>query len=132
MNALRFSGYAFALMLAVLSGLVATAIADETTGRGKFSGLSGHQTQGAVSVVNTADGYIVQLGTDFSFDGAPDPKVALGKDGQYDPATLMGKLVSNSGEQRYPIPAAIDVSQYNEVYIWCEKYAVGLGVATLE
>ena len=40
-------------------------------------------------------------GPDFSFDGAPDPKVALGADG-YDASTLMGALGANTGEQIYP------------------------------
>ena len=67
---------------------------------------------------------------DFTFDGAPDPKVALGKDG-YDAKTLMTALASDSGASSYEIPAGIDAADYNEVWIWCEQYNVPLGVAKL-
>ena len=93
---------------------------------GSFTGSSGHTTTGTAEI---ADGK-VNLLADFTFDGAPDPKVALGRDG-YDPNTLMGLLTSNSGASSYTIPAGIDASQYNEVWIWCEQYNVPLGVAKL-
>jgi len=99
---------------------------------GMFTGLNDHITSGKVEVVKTDDGYVIKLGADFSFDGAPDPKVAFGVDGEYDAATLIAPLKSNSGEQSYAVPDSIDVSKYNEVYIWCEKFSVGLGVASLK
>ena len=95
---------------------------------GSFEGKSRHVTTGTATIEKTSDGYAVRLGPDFTFDGAPDPKVALGADG-YDPSTLMGLLRSNSGEQVYPVPAGIDASSYNEVWIWCERFNVPLGVA---
>ncbi len=105
--------------------------ADGHSRSGTFTGLSNHVTTGDVSVVSGADGVQIVLAANFSFDGAPDPKVALGKDGEYDPATLIEPLRSNSGEQTYQVPASINAADYNEVYIWCEKFSVGLGVATL-
>jgi len=68
---------------------------------------------------------------DFKFDGAPDPKIALGKDGTYDPATLSGLLQSNSGASTYNLPKGINPDDYNEVWIWCEKFNVGLAIAPL-
>jgi len=97
---------------------------------GSFEGKSRHVTTGTASIEKTSDGYVVRLGADFTFDGAPDPKVALGNDG-YDASTLMGPLASNTGEQIYPIPAGIDPNAYNEVWIWCERFAVPLGLAKL-
>lgn len=97
---------------------------------GSFTGESGHVTTGGVEVVMTTEGATVRLQNDFSLDRAPDPKVALGKDG-YDPATLMGKLRRRRGAQDYTVPAGIDVSDYNEVWIWCERFNVPLGVAKL-
>lgn len=99
--------------------------------QGSFDGLNGHATSGQVSIVATDDGHAVVLGEDFSHDGAPDPKVGLGSHGEYDPTTQIGPLRANSGSQSYPVPAAVDVTAYNEVYIWCEKFSVGLGVARL-
>ncbi|MGB3556656.1 MAG: DM13 domain-containing protein [Jannaschia sp.] len=93
---------------------------------GVFEGASGHVTTGTVEI---ADGR-VNLLTDFTFDGAPDPKVALGRDG-YDVRTLMGPLTSDIGASSYALPAGIDPAAYNEVWIWCEQYNVPLGVAKL-
>lgn len=98
---------------------------------GEFKGLSNHVTTGRAELVKSGKGGTVELLSDFTFDGAPDPKVALGKDGTYDPATLSGKLTSNTGASSYKLPAGIDPDDYNEVYIWCEKFNVPLGVAPL-
>lgn len=114
-----------------LCASTASVQAAETVRSGSFSGLSNHTTQGTASIVKTADGYAIVLGDDFVFDGAPDPKVALGKDGSFDASTLLAPLQSDSGMQTYPIPLSIDVARFNEIYIWCEKYSVGLGVAPL-
>ena len=125
-----------AAVLFLIGGMVLWAStvsvhAAETVRSGSFSGLSNHTTQGTASIVKTAGGYAIVLGDDFVFDGAPDPKVALGKDGSYDASTLLAPLQSDSGTQTFTIPASIDVANFNEIYIWCEKYSVGLGVAPL-
>jgi len=96
---------------------------------GSFSGLNNHIATGDVMVTKTDAGYVIKLSADFVFDGAPDPKIAFGSNGNYDASTLIAPLKSNKGEQEYLVPANIDVSTFNEVYIWCEKYNVGLGVA---
>lgn len=93
---------------------------------GTFEGASNHVTTGTAELA----GDQVNLLADFTFDGAPDPKVALGKDG-YDASTLMGPLTSNTGASSYQVPAGIDTSEYNEVWIWCERFNVPLGVAKL-
>lgn len=112
---------------------IATAGADEIAARGVFKGASNHATSGGVSVVKTVNTQsVVILGSDFSFDGAPDPYVGFGKNGRYDKSAALGKLGNNSGKQVYKIPATIDPSKYNEVYIWCRKFSVPLGVATLK
>ena len=121
-----------ALAFAVLLSAIGAAFAADMAPRvGTFTGLNNHITNGDVQVIASEDGAKIVLGANFTFDGAPDPKVALGNDGKYDPATLIMPLKSNTGEQTYNVPASIDVSEYNEVYIWCEKFSVGLGVATL-
>lgn len=123
-----------AIALFAISSLFVLALpaaADGMVRTGEFSGLSKHKTSGTVTVSKTDEGYVITLEDNFKFDGAPDPKVALGKDGKFDPSTLIRLLDSNSGKQSYIVPASIDVSLFNEVYIWCEKYSVGLGVAPL-
>ena len=103
-----------------------TAFAGGHGRTGKFKGTNNHVTTGTAEIA----GNQVNLLGDFTFDGAPDPKVALGKNG-YDKNTLMGLLKSNNGASSYTIPAGIDPSEYNEVWIWCEKFNVSLGVAKL-
>lgn len=98
--------------------------------QGSFAGESGHVTSGAAAIVERGGRHFVSLGTDFTFDGAPDPKVALGSDG-YRADTLLGPLASNSGAQSYALPEGVDPEEFNEVWIWCEEFDVPLGLATL-
>lgn len=117
-------------VLLVASTTAGTTFAD-TLKSGRFAGASGHAVSGTVSVERTGNRMLLRLGEDFDFDGAPDPKVAFGKNG-YDAATILGALQSDSGQQTYAIPAGFDMSGYNEVWIWCEEFAVPLGMAKIE
>ncbi|MEM6374229.1 MAG: DM13 domain-containing protein [Pseudomonadota bacterium] len=99
---------------------------------GTFTGASDHITTGGVEVIKNDDGsHTVVLAADFSLDGAPDPRVGFGKDGKYDTATGMGLLKSLNGTQSFTVPAGVDPADYNEIYIWCLKFSVPLGVAAL-
>ena len=127
---LRFNRKLGSLLLFSLI-LPAAAFAEgQEVAKGSFVGQSGHKASGEVSVQQTDAGSIVVLKRSFNFDGAPDPKLAFGKKG-YDESTQFSPLRSNSGEQSYEIPASIDPANYDEVWIWCEKYSVPLGVAKL-
>ena len=120
----------FALALTLTAPAIATAAAQ--TSNGTFTGASDHITTGGVTVVKTADGgAVVILDSDFSLDGAPDPRVGFGKDGQYVDTSDLGALNNNNGLQVYIVPASINVDDFNEVYIWCLKFGVPLGVAAL-
>ncbi len=116
---------------AMLAAPVAASAQEQVLASGAFSGKSGHAASGGVRIVKTGTGVSVVLDSDFKFDGAPDPKLGFGKNG-YVKATQFSALKSNSGEQTYDIPAAIDPADYTEVWVWCEKYSVPLGVATVE
>ncbi|WP_342077499.1 DM13 domain-containing protein [Yoonia sp. SS1-5] len=94
---------------------------------GTFTGVNNHVVTGTAEIA----GNQVNLLDDFTFDGAPDPKIALGKDGDYDPATLMGKLENYNGASSFTIPDGINPDDYNEVWVWCERFSVGLGVAPI-
>ena len=97
-----------------------------------FTGKSGHKTSGSISVVKTANGIEVRLGSNFKLDSAPDPWLGFGRSGKYDPASEVAILKSNTGAQVYKIAGNVDVSKYNEFYVWCRKFAVPLGVAKLQ
>lgn len=143
MKTLSLMAYAVAAALA-LSGCatqqapskqatVATVALDGTerkTARGTFEGKSNHVTTGHASIARLGKKWVVILEGDFTFDGAPDPHVALGSDGYRKDASL-ALLRSNAGEQVYVIPAGLDVADFNEIWIWCDKFTVPLGVAKL-
>jgi hypothetical protein len=108
-----------------------TAFASAGEGGGDFTGVNGHEATGQVEVVKTADGWELHLKDDFTFDGAPDPWVGFGTAGKFVPQTDFYRLRSNTGGQVYKVPADIDPAAYDEVYIWCRRYSVALGVARI-
>lgn len=118
---------------ACLFASVATvASADTVTASGSFTGLSDHITTGGVSVVETSGGgAVVILDTDFSLDGAPDPSVGFGINGEYVAASDLGELTSINGLQAFIVPDGLDLADFNEIYIWCDEFSVPLGVAAL-
>ena len=121
-----------AVLIAALVTFSAVTAQAETVGTGSFVGASDHITTGTVEVIKNADGsHTIVLGDDFSLDGAPDPRVGLGKDGFYNGNTDSGNLGSLTGTQSFTVPAGVDVSDFNEVYIWCEQFSVPLGIAKL-
>lgn len=125
------------IMSAVLAFSLAlgagVASADTVTKSGQFKGENKHITTGGVSVVKTsAGGMKVILGKDFNLDGAPDPYIGFGKNGKYDRSANLGKLINIKGQQVFVVPANVDVSKYNEVYVWCKKFTVSLGVAAIK
>ncbi|KIC49714.1 DM13 domain-containing protein [Tateyamaria sp. ANG-S1] len=122
-----------ALTVAIVIGFATGPVSAGTVASGTFTGASDHITTGAVDVIKNADGsHTIVLGDDFSLDGAPDPRVGLGTNGQYDSKTDSGLLGSLTGAQSFIIPAGVDVSAFNEVYIWCKKFSVPLGIAKLK
>lgn len=116
------------LFVVFLPLATAAATASEVVQSGQFEGRSDHVTSGGVSIVVTNGQTLLVLEQEFSLDGAPDPKIGFGKDG-FNSATLFSKLADNVGAQVYVIPNTIDVAEFNEVYIWCEKFNIPLGVA---
>lgn len=120
---------AIALTAFITLGPVNMAFAD---GTGSFIGASDHITTGGVTVTKNADGTAtVVLDANFSLDGAPDPRVGFGTDGEFVALSDLGALQNLNGAQTYNVPASINVDDFNEVYIWCLKFGVPLGVAQL-
>ena len=109
----------------------AAEFANETISAGTFSGRSDHITTGKVSVVKTASGYQLSFANDFSLDGAPDPVVALGNGETFSVSNKLGVLKHKTGAQTYKLPASFTPGEFSEVYVWCEKFSVPLGVAKL-
>ena len=111
---------------------VAPAFSDEVLGQGKFVGKSNHVTSASASLVKTGSGFQVRFGADFNHDGSPDPWVGFGSNGKYVKATQLTKLKKTKGAQTYAVPATLNVSKYNEIYVWCSRFGVPLGVAKIK
>jgi hypothetical protein len=116
----------------VLTGMITLGAGTASADGGTFDGASGHKTTGSVEVVQTATGWEVHLKEDFTFDGAPDPRVGFGSGGSFAAETDFEPLRANSGAQIYEVPEGIDPTAFDEVYIWCRKYSVPLGVAKID
>lgn len=97
---------------------------------GTFEKRARYAISGGVSIQQIDGAWAIVLADDFSFAGAPDPKVALGADG-FRQDTVLELLRSNSGQQVYVLPAHLDPTEFNQVWIWCERFSVPLGVAAL-
>ncbi|GAA6160855.1 hypothetical protein NBRC116589_30290 [Ruegeria sp. HU-ET01832] len=98
---------------------------------GSLSGRSGYKVKGTVSV----SGDTVTLKSDYVFDPSknpPDIKIGFGNGEKYAKGSkIHDKLTVKKGEASFKIPSGIDVSKYNELYIYCEKFTVILAVAPL-
>ncbi len=115
------TGSAFAVTI------VSSAPAFAASRKGTFRGQSNHVTKGSVTV----KGNKITLQGNFFFDGAPDPRVALGKGGRFSKGTDFAKLKKDKGKQTYTIPSKIDPSKHDTVVIWCRKFSVPLGFAKI-
>lgn len=112
-------------------GAAGVAGADEVTRSGSFTGASNHVTTGDVSIVKTAEGYEIRLAENFSLDGAPDPRVGFGKGGKFVDATDFEVLREDTGAQVYKVPDGLNPADFDDVFIWCRRFSVPLGLAAL-
>lgn len=119
------------LTILAFSASLSIVHAGEVIKSGEFEGRSDHVTSGGVSILRTNGQTLLVLEEEFSLDGAPDPKIGFGKDG-FQSETLISELNEKTGAQVYVVPEHIDIADFNEVYIWCERFDIPLGVARLE
>jgi len=122
------AGLALVAVVALGSG---AAYASEVLWIGSFKGTTGHKSSGQVKIVKDGGTTKVVFGKNFKLDGAPDPKIAFGKNG-YVRGTIFTKLNKLKGAQEYNIPAGTDLTKFNQVWIWCEKFDVPLAFAKLK
>ncbi|RSM70106.1 hypothetical protein DMB66_10010 [Actinoplanes sp. ATCC 53533] len=101
-----------------------------------------HATAGTARLVRNPDGshQVELIGLDTS-DG-PDLRVWLTDqevkkgpagwrvfdDGEW---TELGRLKGNRGDQVYPVPGTVDPGDYRSISIWCKRFAVSFGAASL-
>ncbi len=108
-----------------------------TLSQGAFQSYA-HETKGTASVVETGGRKYLRL-SQFSTSNGPDVRVYLvkGTDSSQDAVKKngfveLGKLKGNLGDQNYEIPASVNLNEYKAVSIWCARFSVGFGGATLQ
>jgi hypothetical protein len=107
-------------------------------GKGDFRGLA-HETKGVATVHQLADGNRILRLTNFETSNGPDVHVYLvAAEMANDNATVtqagfidLGSLKGNKGDQNYEVPANADLNKYKSVSIWCARFGVNFGAATL-
>ena len=96
-----------------------------------------HPTSGQVRVIEEDDARYLEIGEDFQSDRGPALELILHKsdtvglqiqEGDY---ISLGELKSFNGAQRYLIPEAIDLEQYQSVAVWCQQFNATFGYAPL-
>lgn len=116
----------------ITGGLSALALAGLLVGSsamgalaGTLSGANGHTASGHATI-NAGK---VELGEDFQFDGGPDVYVAI-KSGTE--IQLLGKLRDSAGAQTYALPSGVSGADADEILLWCKKFSVKLGTASVD
>jgi hypothetical protein len=132
-------------VLACAFGLLPVAHAQDSKAKtletGTFHGKV-HSTSGRATVYQEADGNLLLRLTNFKTSNGPDVHVILiaATDADDDanflksntPRVELGKLKGNEGDQNYTIPAGTDLSKYQTVSIYCERFNANFGAAPLE
>lgn len=111
-----------------------------TKASGTFRGADGlHKGSGKATIFAGADGSHTLRFSEFEVTNGPDLKVWLvGKKeiNSADDVTSsqhfsLGRLKGNIGDQNYILPADLDVSKFQSVVIWCERFGVLFSSASL-
>lgn len=101
-----------------------------------------HDTTGTARVVRTAGGALRLELVDLDTSNGPDLRVWLSDqpvregvagwsvfdDGEW---IELGRLKGNRGDQAYAIPAGTDLERLTSVSIWCRRFSVSFGAASL-
>ncbi|MEM9045279.1 MAG: DM13 domain-containing protein [Pseudomonadota bacterium] len=131
----QFSGLALATMSGIALG-AKPAFAGSEARKGTLSGRRGYNVTGTVKVKKVDGKTKVVLGEDYVFDptkNPPDIKIGFGNGEEYAKGSkIHDKLDVKKGTATFVVPASIDTDQFSELYIYCEKFSVILGVAPLK
>ena len=98
-----------------------------------------HETKGAATIYQAADGKKTLRLTNFETSNGPDVHVYLvAAEDAKDNDTVtkagfvdIGSLKGNIGDQNYELPANTDLAKYRAVTIWCKRFSVNFGTAPL-
>ncbi len=94
-----------------------------------FTGQGGHTVSGEMQIIKKGEIHYLVLQDDFSFDGAPDPKIGFSIKDKFSEDSLFSGLNLDKGKQIYRLPFDFNPGDYDEVTIWCDKFNAFLAEA---
>jgi hypothetical protein len=92
-----------------------------------------HPTVGTAKIITDGERRFLRF-EGFETDNGPDLNVYLAtgtSDGSPGDFFDLGDLKGNIGNQNYEIPQDVDVARYGTVFIWCVRFSVAFGAASL-
>ncbi len=91
------------------------------------------ETTGRAVVLGNGTGQRFLRFEEFSTGNGPDLDVWLlnSSTGDMSDYINLGELTGNVGEQNYEIPEGVDLSVYDTVVIWCDRFSSAFGEALL-
>jgi hypothetical protein len=98
-----------------------------------------HETRGIATVYRLGDGKRVLRLTGFETSNGPDVHVYLVAADAVPSGDVvkqagfldLGSIKGNIGDQNYDLPADVDLSKFRAVSIWCARFGVNFGAASL-
>jgi hypothetical protein len=114
-------------------------------GNGTFTAGAGHDLRGSFSLTRQANGVLMTTSADFFFDGSPAPGWALSKGvpvDARDPSVqrmaiktdfqrLTDRVEPVSGQQSGLIPRALDIDDFDTLFLWCYQVPFILGIGPI-
>lgn len=105
---------------------------------GEFKGLA-HETKGTAAIYRLPEGKRTLRLANFETSNGPDVRVylvAAAEANDNDSVTKagfidLGAMKGNIGDQNYELPADVDLNTYRTVTIWCRRFGVNFGSASL-
>ncbi len=121
----------------VRSPAVTSPAAPTLVAKGSFVSFE-HRTTGAASLLRLPDGSVVVRLESLATSDGPDvhvwltrAKAAAGPDAFPAGHLELGRLKGNLGNQNYAVPAGTDLAGFGTVVLWCQRFSVAFGAATL-
>jgi len=104
--------------------------------QGSFESYA-HETKGS-ALISEVEGKLILSLKDFETSNGPDVHVYLVKGNNPDQASVgksgfldLGVIKGNQGNQNYALPAGTNADEYGAVAIWCKRFGVDFGGASL-
>ncbi|GIW59274.1 MAG: hypothetical protein KatS3mg087_0340 [Patescibacteria group bacterium] len=86
-----------------------------------------YEVRGIVTIENGE----LSFSEDFEISFGPDLFVHFGTNNQYDSDARIARLQKVKGAQTYTIPKGLELSEIEEIWIWCRAFNVGFAKAKL-